>query len=71
MKICVSLIRDETLICGKEKYHLYDLYPVSIVPGNIIVGEILENICAFLWKFLSLPNTSISDRVIDKPRCCV
>ena len=66
MNIWAPLIGHESLICRKEKRNVYDPHAVSIIRGNVVVGNVPQNICGFFWKFLSLPNTSIRARVLAK-----
>lgn len=61
----VSLIRDESLIRRKENGNVYDPHAMAIIRGNAAVGHVPQ-IMWLLWKFLSLPKTSIRARVLSK-----
>ena len=44
-----------------EKKKEYDLHAVVTARNNIVVGRVPQNICDHIWKFLSLPKTSVKE----------
>ena len=48
MNIWVPLIGDESLISRKEKGNVYDTHAAAIIRGNVVVGNIPQNIRGLL-----------------------
>ena len=64
MDIWVPLIGDDSLTCQNEPDNVHDDHAVAIKREGRTVGHVPENISGFVWRFLSLPNTSVRVEIL-------